>query len=246
MRTTLFNFRAGGRRAPALLFALAAVALTSACAQTQSAGPEVTLDRSGAVSVLLMPADVELSLLTTGGALEPNAEWTEQGRQNVIAALKEEMAERSIETVSYADDSDPSYQIASQDEQLVKLHEAVGNAIILDRYIPGNALPTKKNRFDWTLGEGVHQLRDAHRARYALFVFARDSFSSDGRVALSIAMALLGVSVQGGQQLAFASLVDLETGNVLWFNLLRSTVGDLRDPKQAGQAVDQLLKSSPL
>jgi hypothetical protein len=247
MSRTVLNRQSGGTRALCLLFALAAVALTSACAQTRSAGPEVTLDKSGGkVSVLLMPADVELSLLTTGGLLEPNAEWTEQGRRNVVAALKEEMAERNIDTVSYGDDSDGGYQIAVADEQLVKLHEAVGGAIRVHSYTPGFALPTMKDRFDWTLGEEVRRLHDDHGADYALFVYAQDSFSSDGRVALNIALAILGAGVHGGQQVAFASLVDLDDGRVIWFNVLQSGGGDLRDPKLARQSIDQLLDSSPL
>jgi hypothetical protein len=247
MSRTVLNRQSGGTRALCLLFALATVALTSACAQTRSAGPEVTLDKSGGkVSVLLMPADVELSLLTTGGLLEPNAEWTEQGRRNVVAALKEEMAERNIDTVSYGDDSDGGYQIAVADEQLVKLHEAVGGAIRVHSYTPGFALPTMKDRFDWTLGEEVRRLHDDHGADYALFVYAQDSFSSDGRVALNIALAILGAGVHGGQQVAFASLVDLDDGRVIWFNVLQSGGGDLRDPKLARQSIDQLLDSSPL
>lgn len=247
MFSTVLNRQSGGTRVLCLLFALAAVALTSACAQTRSAGPEVTLDGSGGkVSVLLMPADVELSLLTTGGLLEPNAEWTETGRQNVVAALKEQMAERNIDPVSYGDDSVGGYRIVVADEQLVKLHEAVGRAIREHSYTPGFALPTMKDRFDWTLGEEVRRLHDDHGADYALFVYARDTFSSDGRVALTIALALLGAHLPGGQQLAFASLVDLDDGKVLWFNVLHSGAGDLRDPKLARQAVDQLLDSSPL
>jgi hypothetical protein len=33
---------------------------------------------------------------------------------------------------------------------------------------------------------------------------------------------------------------------VVWFNVLQSGGGDLRDPKLARQAIDQLLDSSPL
>lgn len=237
----------GGSRPSCLLFALALVVLAGGCAQTQSAGPAVALKpHEGPLKVLLMPADVELSLLTTGGLLEPHAEWTEQGRRNVIAALKEELAERSIDAVSYGDDSVAGYQIAAEHEQLVKLHEAVGGAIMLHSYLPGFALPTKKDSFDWTLGDGVKELRERHGADYALFVYAEDSFSSDGRVALNIALVLLGAGAHGGQQTAFASLVDLESGTVVWFNVLRSGYGDLRDPKLARQSIDSLLDSSPL
>ncbi len=194
-----------------------------------------------------MPADVELSVLTASGLEEPHAEWTETGRQNVVAALKDELTERNIKTVSYGDDSSASYQIAADDEQLVKLHEAVGSSIMLHKYVPNYALPTKRERFDWTLGDGVQSLRDSHDADYALFVHARDSFSSDGRVAMNILFAILpGPAPQGGRQTAFASLVDLNSGEIVWFNVLQSTVGDLRDPKQAREAVSHLLDSSPL
>jgi len=234
-------------RALYLLFALFLVVLTSACAQTRSAGPEASIARPpGGLSVLLMPADVEISLLTTGGVEEPNAEWTEQGRRNVVAALKAEMAERSIEAVTYGDDSNAGYQIALEHEQLVKLHEAVGGAIMIHKYVAGLELPTKKDRFDWTLGQGVRDLRNGRDTGYALFVYAEDSFSSAGRAAMKIALAVLGAHVEGGRQVAFASLVDLENGDVVWFNVLTSTVGDLRDPVQARQAMSQLLESSPL
>lgn len=230
-----------------LFLALFLVVLTGACAQTRSAGPEASIARpSGGLAVLLMPADVEISLLTTGGIEEPNAEWTEQGRRNVVAALKAEMAERSIEVVSYGDDSNAGYQIALEHEQLVKLHEAVGGAIMIHKYVAGLELPTKKDRFDWTLGNGVRDLRGGRDTGYALFVYAEDSFSSAGRAAMKIALAVLGAHVEGGRQVAFASLVDLENGDVVWFNVLTSTVGDLRDPVQARQAMSQLLESSPL
>lgn len=221
--------------------------LASGCAQTRNLGGEqaIVAPPEG-LTVLLMPADVELSLLTTSGLKEPNAEWTEQGRQNVIAALKAEMAERAIKTVSYAGEASKHTEIADEHLQLVKLHEAVGGSIALHKFVPGLELPTKKNKFNWTLGENVQMLRDTYDSNYALFVFAEDSFSSGGRVALQVALALLGAHVQGGQQVAFASLVDLNSGSVVWFNVLNSGVGDLRDPKLARETIDTLLDSAPL
>jgi len=244
--TTSGRFGIAGR-VLSVLAALLLLVLTGACAQTRSAGPEVSIEKpADGLAVLLMPADVRLSLLTTGGLQEPNAEWTEKGRQNVIAALKEELTERNIKVVPYGDDSDAGYQIAPEDEQLVKLHEEVGNTIMLHKYVPGFALPTKKDRFDWTLGTGVQQLRDRRGTDYALFIHAEDSFSSEGRAALKFALALLGAHIQGGRQVAFASLVDLQSGDVVWFNVLQSGVGDLRDPKLARQTISTLFDSSPL
>ncbi len=50
----------------------------------------------------------------------------------------------------------------------------------------------------------------------------------------------------GGQQVGFASLVDLETGDIVWFNRLVSGVGDLRTAEPARAAVDDLLADFPL
>jgi hypothetical protein len=54
---------------------------------------------------------------------------------------------------------------------------------------------------------------------------------------------MVGVCIApvGGQQIAFASLVDLKTGKVVWFNMLSSTVGDIRSPEGAEKMVATLL-----
>ena len=45
----------------------------------------------------------------------------------------------------------------------------------------------------------------------------------------------------GGHQDAFASLVDLKTGNVVWYNNLFSEVGDIREITGATDLVRRLL-----
>jgi hypothetical protein len=109
-------------------------------------------------------------------------------------------------------------------------------------------LPTKKDRFDWTLGEQAVAFGAATHYDYALFLHAEDSFSSGGRRALQAAGflgCLVGVcvAVSGGQEIAFASLVDLKTGEVIWFNSLVSGLGDIRTPEGANEMVVKLLES---
>ena len=62
----------------------------------------------------------------------------------------------------------------------------------------------------------MHLLRDKYRADYSLFVHLRDSYASPGR----------GVALEGGSQVGFASLVDLNTGDIVWINRLRRNSGD--------------------
>jgi hypothetical protein len=47
----------------------------------------------------------------------------------------------------------------------------------------------------------------------------------------------------GGQYMAFASLVDLRNGKVIWFNTLVSSVGDMRTPEGAEKMVTTLLEN---
>jgi len=90
-------------------------------------------------------------------------------------------------------------------------------------------------------------MRDQFGADYALFVTARGTYSSAGRKAAMIGMAMLGVSIPLGSQQIFASLVDLRTGRVVWFNV--ATAGpqaDIRTPEGASLLVKDLLKGVPI
>ena len=60
-----------------------------------------------------------------------------------------------------------------------------------------------------------------------------------------VAMAILGVGLAGGSQTGYASLVDLETGRVLWYNRLARISGDLREGKAAAESIDALLMGFP-
>ena len=107
-------------------------------------------------------------------------------------------------------------------------------------------LPTKGKNLDWSLGPGVTALRDHYNGDYALFVYVRDSYSSPGRTAVIILGAIAGIGVQGGTQVGFASLVDLRTGKIVWFNRLISSTGSLKEDKPAAATVKNLLAGLPL
>ena len=127
----------------------------------------------------------------------------------------------------------------------MKLANAVGSSILLHEYLPQLKLPTKKDQFDWTIGPDAKLLKEKYDADYALFVFLRDSYASSGRVAVIIIGAILGVGVQGGIQAGTATLVDLDTGQVVWFNRLARASGDLRNGDAATETIKLLLTEFP-
>jgi hypothetical protein len=96
--------------------------------------------------------------------------------------------------------------------------------------------------FDWSLGSEVADLNPESDERYALFVFYRDYQASGGRVGMAVFAALLGASVYTGHQGGFASLVDLESGKVVWFNNVPLAQGDMRSPEGARRLVEQLFE----
>lgn len=193
--------------------------------------------------VLLMSPDVELYELTAGGMLEPKAEWTAAGTVHVAAAVREELGAKRAKLFLYQPPTDmPSKDYAHS--QLLKLHEAVGTAILSHKYIPRLELPNKKDKFDWSLGEGVSVLREEHETEYALFIYLRDSYASAGRVTFIVLAAVVSLGhyvPSAGTQVGFASLIDLRSGDIIWFNRLISETGDLRTPEPARKAVKELL-----
>ena len=221
-------------------------ALLAACTQTDSLSKSEGFQRPpGTARVLLMPSDIELYELLASGLQEPRAAWTEAAKRNVDAAIAGQLRPENAELLPYVPPvNDPA--AVRRHTQLLKLHDAVGASILLYQYGGYNQLPSKQDRFDWTLGSGAGQLQREFGADYALFVFMRDSYSSEGRKAMMIGLALLGIGISGGSQVGFASLVDLKTGDIVWFNRLISTVGDLRTPEPARDAVEQLLSGQPL
>jgi len=221
-------------------FLPATMLISPAAAQSnRSLAPGFSALPAGA-QILVTPVDVELFSISAGGVSEPRADWTAAAQAHMtkeLLRLRERYKDETVELGSGA---------ADELAELLSLHTAVARSINLHHGIGGAfALPTKNGKLDWTFGDALRPLRDTSGARYALFVWVRDSYASSERVAAMVLMAVLGVGLSGGSQQGYASLVDLETGQVLWFNRLARLSGDLRDPAKASETVDVLLEGFP-
>jgi hypothetical protein len=97
------------------------------------------------------------------------------------------------------------------------------------------------------LGDTTDVVRNEYDADYAFFIRMSDQFSSGGRVALGIVTAVLFNYVPPtGLQTGYAYVVDLNTGEVVWFNFLQSgNFGDVREPESAKKAISTLLAEFP-
>ncbi|MEX0694254.1 MAG: hypothetical protein WD075_07420 [Rhodospirillales bacterium] len=228
-----------------LAFATALVCLLSAC-QTTAVYTNESLKRSeDRVRLLVMPMDVELSEVSFGGVPSIRADWTEAASGHLRESLAEFLASRKVEIIAYTPpDEDPI--ITSHDQQLVKLFSVVGNSISVHQYIPAFALPSKKEQFDWSLGNELTVLAKRYNADYALFLTVKDSYATAERAAaIAVAAILFGVSLQGGVQQGASALVDLKTGEFAWFNQLARGTGDVRTAKPAKETITFLMQEFP-
>lgn len=225
-----------------LLLALALV-LAAAAAQAQDRSKQLApgfTTRAADSRLLILPADMELYSMSAGGVIEPRADWTDAAQKHFGTALAAQgkILGPKVTRMTLAE--------ADQFSDVVTLHRAVADAISLHHGRGGlMELATKGDRLEWSLGDAVQPLRERTGADYALFTWIRDSYASSERKMAMVAMALLGAITTGGEQVGYASLVDLRTGRVVWFNQLNRMSGDLRDAEPAVETVQTLLKGFP-
>jgi len=226
------------RRVLAVATVVLALLPPLAAAQSRNLAPGfLQLPKDAAVAV--MPVDMELFSISAGGVLEPKADWTEAAAKHFKAAVLAANQGFGLRSVELAEKD------ADEVAEVNTLHAAVAQAIAMHHFGP-LALPTKDGKLDWSLGEAVRPVKAATGARYALFSWVRDSYASSERKAMMIGLAILGVGITGGAQVGYASLVDLDTGQVVWFNRLTRMSGDLREPEPAAETVKALLAEFPV
>ena len=229
--------------------AAAALAATSAPAHAQLGGTEATAVREGFevprgdVTVLVFRPHVSVGSQTAGGMNEPNVEWTEAARAHMAAALRDEARARGVR-FAYVDD--PEGPLEETFANYSALFRTVAQTAFQHSLFPGSRLPTKRKRFDYTLGEGVAPLRSLG-GDYALFFYTHDSYGSTGRKLLQgLGLVLGGGLLPSGVHVGYAGLVDLKTGDMLWLNADVQMGGDVRTADGARKRVAQLLEEFPL
>ncbi len=233
--------------------AAASVAL-SACVQTRQFADTEFTPPEGDYKLLVLRPDVSVGSLTTGGMVEPRADWTDPARHSVVDALRVQQAGRGGKVTIVEHRNEVPGVTAQELADVERLNFAVDQSIVLHKYL-GDYLPTKRGKgLDWSLGADAVRLGQKTGYDYALFLHAEDAQASGGRIALGL-LGLAGCfigfcapNVGGQQQLDYASLVDLKTGEVVWFNVVQAgseipgiKFGDLRTPAGATQMIDRLL-----
>ncbi|MDQ3478732.1 MAG: hypothetical protein M3438_06195 [Pseudomonadota bacterium] len=226
---------------------------TAACVETRQFADLQFTPPQGDYKLLVLRPNVNVSELTAGGVTQPRADWSEQARANITAALRAQQSTRGGKMLVAGRRGAVPGVDADTIAELERLNSIVDQSIVMHKYY-GISLPTKRRRgLDYTLGEAAVDLGRKTGYDYMLFLHAEDNRASAGRTALQvigIAGCIVGYCAPSGgaNQLAYASLVDLKSGNVVWFNVVQTgsqlpgvTFGDIRTPQGAALMVERLL-----
>ena len=133
---------------------------------------------------------------------EPKADWTAAARQHMTTALSAFGGRLNVSITHLGEDQ------ADAHAEALSLHARGGG---VDRAASragrrmGPAHQERRARLGF--GNSFADLQASSGSDYALFTWVRDSYASGGRAAM-VALAMLGVGVSGGIQIAYATLVD--------------------------------------
>ena len=234
--------------------ALIAGLMVSGCVETRQYADMQFTPPAGDYKLIVLRPDISVGSITTGGMIEPRADWTEQARTSITEALRAQQAARGGKVLFIQRRNEIPTVSPEELADVERLNLAVAQSIVLHKYL-GEYLPTKRGKgLDWTLGQDAVRLGQKSGYDYALFLHAEDQVASTGRIALG-ALGAAGCfvgfcvpNIGGATQLNYASLVDLKTGQVVWFNVVRARsqvpgikFGDLRNREGADQMVERLL-----
>jgi len=234
-----------------IMWATGCVMALSACATTSSNPSDSFNEERESVKVLLMEPDVEMRY-TAIGSTELRADWTEAALNNFRNSIVEQLKSTGEDVVEFSDISGSVGDV----EQLLLLNEqvaeAMGQHFVMIGAVPFQGpLPhkTDDNRMSYTLGDSAKMLKSSTDADYAAFLTSRSVIESGGSIFAKIAIgAVTGYApALSGFRGAYISLVDLDTGEVVWLkaNLASAFAGDPRSQENTDAVVGKLMKNSP-
>ena len=209
-----------------LVLIAAIVFVASGCATSRVYQSSTALAPPLESSVLILPADVEVSLQNAGGGHEPRADWTETARNGLTAALEDFFINRGIRPVRYEGQT-----ITDEDLDVIRQANINLDAIELAQ-TRGGVEGSRKYALTPELVDNL----DEYDADYAVFVMLRSAHASGGRVAVAILAAVGGVSVPMGSASYRVALFDLRDGQVAWANFNSYALGQLGNPAKADNA----------
>lgn len=222
-----------------------------------------TFPPDGTLNIVIFRPDVSVGSQQVTGLVVPRADWTDAARANIRESLIARAATLNAQ-VKFVDELEGEH--AALLVEYRGLFEKVASAIST-HLIEGDSLPTKRKPnpkprtpsarskwidvLDWSLGPGTARLKEVTGADYAMFVYSYDAYGDTGRKASQVVGALTCTLMfcdipDSGYHVGYAALVELSTGNIVWYNSDSEIGGDVRDAAGADKRVAQLMEGFPV
>ena len=236
-----------------ILGVLGVVAVLAGCAATPNASLHESIagktEQRMPRKMLLLPADIRVHEISAGGVVEKVDDWTISASNHAMKSVREIAGSKNLfepKEVPALADSDKQVL-----DQHLALYELVAASADFSKSGPFAPWRERAKNFDYTLGPGLRELAERSDLDAAVIVIGSDYISSSGRkatMALGIlAAALTGVAVipVGGTAYVSVGVVDLRSGNLLWFATSRGQTDDLRQEQQVRAVLDKLFSGYP-
>lgn len=197
--------------------------------------------------IAILPPRIDVSEIGAGGIVEKIDDWSQKAVDNVFAAIEAELKARSgVESRRITLETLPD-NLKSELQEAQLLFDAVNNSVLLHIYgPPPHRFEEQLVQFNYSLGSETARLQ-VDDVDALLMLKGFDQISSAGRKTFQttavLAAAALGVLLipQMGATVMSAALVDVRSGDILWYNFDRSEgANDLRDPNSAALFVKSL------
>ena len=239
---------------PSRIFGLlGTLAVLAGCAATPDASVHESIagkaEQRMPRKMLLLPADIRVHEISAGGVVEKVDDWTTSANNHAMKSVREIAGSKSL----FEPKEIPALGEAEKQvlDQHLALYELVAGSADFSKSGPFAPWRERAKNFDYTLGPGLKEFAERSDLDAAVIVIGSDYISSSGRkatMALGIlAAALTGVAVvpAGGQAFVSVGVVDLRTGNLLWFATSRGQSSDLRQEQQVRAVLDKLFTGYP-
>lgn len=168
------------------------------------------------LKVVLLPPDITVYSVAAGGVTERSEDRSTEAIKLTTQTVHDVLGnDKSVEIVAL-----PAFDDASRGrlDEHIALYEQVVTAALSHATGP-NAWPSKVERFDYTLGNGLRFLKERSGADAAVIVFSQSGVPTTSSYLANLPLLLVGViALPQARAMAITGVIDLETGNMLWLN----------------------------
>ena len=230
---------------------LTVVTLLAGCAAGPTARVHHTIQQDPGSrplqQVVLMPVDVDVYEMSTGGIREEVPEWSGAAEENVRGAL---LVSRNPQGRCCVTREVDSSALTGEERDILEEHLALFNSVAASAMwanLPTNtAWHFKAQHFDYSLGDGLAFLKTKYGIDAGLIIIGEDVVSTAGRKTTAVFGAMIGVYVPLGHSMLVGGLVDFGTGDLLWLNhTVSGGDADLRQPESALDLARELMAGYP-